>query len=132
LDGLELLIQEGGRGRLVRLQLCGVAAIFAGNYGWGVRLVGHCTSEHARTGEVRGPTEQRLVDEALAFAATRCKPEEIAAWLADGTQWSVDRIVALIRNKIVPLLTASVETDDAGKPQGDEPAGTAKSTRSGD
>jgi len=132
LDGLETVIQEGGRGRLVRLQLFAVLAIFAEDYAWGVRLLGHSTGEHTRTGEARGPTEQQLVDQVLAFLATRCKPEEIETWLAEGAQWPVDRAVSLILRRIVPLLTPPAGPDDAVEPPSGKSVGRVKRRKTGD
>jgi predicted ATPase/DNA-binding winged helix-turn-helix (wHTH) protein len=131
LDGLELVIHEGGHRWRARLQLCAVLAVYAGEYAWGASLLGHASGEQTRGGEVREPTEQQLVDQALAFLATRCKPAEIEVWLADGAKWSVDRAVALILRRIVPLLAPTV-SDDTVETHGSESTVRVERTNSGE
>lgn len=100
-EALSLLIDEGGFYLRVCVQLWALIAALEGRYAEAAQLKAWIDAEHARTGEIREPTEQQIYDLILKLLAANLTPDALQSFAAEGARWSEDHAVDFALRRIV-------------------------------
>jgi predicted ATPase/DNA-binding winged helix-turn-helix (wHTH) protein len=101
-SALRLLTQEGGRWLRLCLQLWALIAARENRFALAAQLIGWVDAEYARTGEIREPTEQAILDLLTPILDGKLTGEDYRAWFAEGARWSEDRAAEITLKRLVP------------------------------
>jgi predicted ATPase/DNA-binding winged helix-turn-helix (wHTH) protein len=100
-EALTLLRDEGGHWLRLCMQLWALLGALDGRYVAAARLIGWVDADYMRSGEVREPLEQKVLELLSKLLLDKYRPDDLAVWASDGAAWSTKRALEFTVDRVI-------------------------------
>lgn len=100
-EALSLLRDESGHWLRLCLQLWALLGALDSRFVAAARLIGWVDADYDRSGEVREPLEQKIVELLSRQLADKYRPADLAVWAADGAEWSTSQAIEFAMDRVI-------------------------------